>query len=71
MAQKLVHCDSASPNAEQFGTSLSLGRHEVEAVSQVCSPPSLRRQVDYAEFFRQKGRGNPAHVSLGNSNALS
>ena len=59
------------PKCRTIRHNSSLGRHEVDAVSQVCSPPSQRGQVDYAEFSRQKGRGNPAHLSLGNSHALT
>ena len=57
------------PKCRTIRHNSSLGRHEVDAVSQVCSlRPS--GQADYAEFSRKK-TGNPAHLSLGNSHALT
>jgi len=38
--------------------------HKLDAMPPVSSLPSQLGQADHAEFPRQKGRGNPAHLSL-------
>ena len=71
MAQNLVHCDSAFLNAEQFGTILHWGVMKWKPFHRFAPLRSQRGQVDYAEFSRQKGRDNPARVSLGGNNILT
>jgi hypothetical protein len=45
--------------------------HKLYAMPHVPRLVSLRRQADHAKFSRKKRRGNPAHLSLGNSHALT
>ena len=71
MAQKLAHCDSASLNAEQFDTSLHWGVMKSTLFHWFAPLLPCGAKLDYAEFSQQKGRGNLANVSLGNSHALS
>ena len=70
MAQKPVHCDSASLKAEQFGTILHWGVMKSTPFHRF-DPLRPSGQANYAEFSRKKRRANPAHLSLGNSHALT
>ena len=70
MAQKLVHCDFACLNAEQFGTILHWGVMKSTPFHRFAPlRPSGAKRI--MRNSHKKRTGNPADLSLGNNNILA